>query len=126
MRRAAPEHDLQRAIIAYLRACLPGAVVHHSSQGLDLRGKNVARAVAKAKWLGMAVGFPDLIVVHDGRVAFLEVKAARGRITEGQEAMREALGAQGFEVAVVRSLDDAWAAVERAGMTPCGLIGRGG
>lgn len=57
------------------------------------------------------------MVLCDGRVLFLELKAPRGRLRPEQEAFRDAVLAQGFGWAQVRSLDDALGALAEHGFT---------
>ena len=57
------------------------------------------------------------MVLCDGRVLFLELKAPKGRLRPTQEAFRDAVLAQGFGWALVRSLDDALGALADHGFT---------
>ena len=111
-RRNTPEADAQRAIVHALRFVLPhGAIVQHSVNEVtsgDWRGKT-----RQAILVGMGVhpGFADLIVLSGGRVLFLEVKSKTGRLSPAQVAFRDTVQAQGFAWALVRSVDDALAAL---------------
>jgi len=67
--------------------------------------------------MGVQAGFADLIVLCDGRVLFLELKSLKGRLSPTQEAFRDAMLAQGFGWALVRSLDDALSAIADHGFT---------
>ena len=107
-RRGNPEAAIQRAVVAALRLALPpGAIVYHS--GHEYRGGDARAKLAQAIGVGMGVhpGFSDLVVVSEGRVAFLEVKTAQGQLSGDQKAFRDAIRAQGLLYAVVRSIDDA-------------------
>lgn len=57
-------------------------------------------------------GLPDILHVEKGRPFFLEVKRPDGRATPLQVAMIEQLVRAGAVAAVVRSVEDAQAAVE--------------
>lgn len=103
---AHPEMQAQKAILAWLRLKLPNAVIHHSPNELGLSGKHAARQVAKHKLLGMLVGFPDLLVIHGGRIVGLEVKSPKGRQTDAQKAVQSQFIENGAEYEVVRSADD--------------------
>ncbi len=111
-RRKTPEADAQRAIVRALRFVLPrGAIVHHSANEVtagDRRGRS-----RQAILVGMGVhpGFADLVVLSQGRMLFLEVKSKTGRLSPAQEVFRDAIQAQGFAWALVRSVDDALAAL---------------
>jgi Holliday junction resolvase len=59
-------------------------------------------------------GLPDLLLIKDGVARFLEVKAAAGRVTPHQQAkMLEIERYAGARCDVVRSRDEALAAIER-------------
>jgi len=111
VKRASPERAIHLAVLVYLRRVLPAAITHHSAQGLDVSGVGpgnaIARAVAKAKCMGMVTGFPDLILLHRGRAYGLEIKAEGGRMSPAQKAVQADFAAAGVPYAVVRSVDDA-------------------
>jgi hypothetical protein len=67
--------------------------------------------------MGVHPGFADLVVLCDGRMLFLELKSLKGRLSPAQEAFRDAVLAQGFGWALVRSLDDALGALADHGFT---------
>jgi len=100
------EGPIHRSVIAYLRAMLPGAVIHHSPNEVGVKGRDIARAIAKAKHNGMLVGFPDIIVIWRGHVWTFEVKAPGNYPTAEQTEVGEMIRAQGVKWAVVRSIDD--------------------
>jgi len=111
MKRASPERAIHLDVLAYMRCVLPAAITHHSAQGLDVSdngaGNVIARAVAKAKCMGMVTGFPDLILLHRGRAYGMEIKAEGGRMSLAQKAVQGDFAAAGVPYAVVRSVDDA-------------------
>jgi hypothetical protein len=105
------EETIHRSIVQYLRAVLPhGWIVQHTAN--KPRSK-VAGGIEKS--LGAIKGWPD-IAIYGARqgyrdlwypvVAFLEVKAPKGRVTPEQSAVHDRLKAMGFLVAVVRSIDN--------------------
>lgn len=107
-----PEAALHRAVADYLRLTLAPPTIWStfpSGGGGRVRG-------AQLKALGLRKGWPDLIVVHPALhpgyslVVGLELKAAKGRLSPEQEAMRGAFAAAGAWYFVCRSLED----VERA------------
>lgn len=62
----------------------------------------------RAKQEGMATGFPDLIcLAPGGLVAFVEMKTAKGRVSDNQSEWIERLTGYGFPAAVCRSADAA-------------------
>ena len=107
-RRGRPEADIQRQIVALLRAALPrGAIVHHAANEVGFGGRHAHIRQAILTGMGVHAGFSDLIIVSGGRMLFLEVKGPRGRLSPAQRAFREAVQAQGLAWALVRSPEDA-------------------
>ena len=118
MRRGTPEADAQRAIVSALRIALPrDAIVHHCANEVTEAGPRGAKRQAILVGMGVHPGFADLLVISEGRVLFLEVKSAKGRLRPAQDALREIVLAQGFGWALVRSVDDALAALADNGFT---------
>lgn len=98
------ERQIQRAIIGYLRRVLPGAIVHHSANGIPLRGNRIA--MSNAKLDGMIPGFPDVLTLWRGRAYCIEVKAKAGSLSKSQKQMAAQMEAQGIPFAVCRSIDE--------------------
>jgi len=116
--RGTPEADLQRAVVIALRFALPkGAIAHHCANEVTEPGPRGAKRQAVLVGMGVHPGFADLLVICDGRVLFLELKAPKGRLRPEQEAFRDAVLARGFGWALVRSLDDALGALADSGLT---------
>jgi hypothetical protein len=107
------EGPIHASVLAYLRRQYPNAVIHHSANQTDVRGPAIARAIAKQKMMGMLVGFPDLLMLHEGRLYTFEVKAPKGVPSDPQKAVGEAIVASGGFWAVVRSTDDVREAMEK-------------
>jgi len=80
-------------------------------------GPRGAKRQAVLVGMGVHAGFADLMVICEGRVLFLELKAPKGRLRPDQEGFRDAVLAQGFGWALVRSLDDALGALAENGFT---------
>ena len=117
-RRGTPEADLQRAVIRALHFALPRtAIVHHCANEVTEAGPRGAKRQAILVGMGVHPGFADLVVLCDRRVLFLELKSLKGRLSPAQEAFRDAVLAQGFGWALVRSLDDALGALADHGFT---------
>jgi hypothetical protein len=117
-RRGTPEADLQRAVVTALRFALPkGAIIHHCANEVTEAGRRGAKRQAILVGMGVHPGFADLMLLCAGRVLFLELKSLKGRLSPAQEAFRDAVLAQGFDWALVRSLDDALGALADNGFT---------
>ena len=70
-------------------------------------GKRSQWAATQAKREGLAKGFPDLIALAPGKIAFLEIKSAKGRESESQSEWLGVLNAMGFPCGVFRDADSA-------------------
>ncbi|PKP62914.1 MAG: nuclease [Alphaproteobacteria bacterium HGW-Alphaproteobacteria-8] len=117
-RRSTPEADLQRAVVQALRFALPrDAIIHHCANEVSEPGPRGAKRQAILVGMGVHAGFADLMVLSDGRVLFLELKAPKGRLRPTQETFRDTVCAQGFGWALVRSVDDALGALADHGLT---------
>lgn len=64
-------------------------------------------AAQNAKREGMAAGFPDMMALAPGKVAFLEFKSAKGRISDNQGEWLDRLHEMGFPCGVFRDADKA-------------------
>ena len=59
------------------------------------------------KGLGLKAGVPDLLIVHEGRAYWIELKAPKtGRLSEAQKVTQPALRAAGSPVANLRTIDE--------------------
>mgnify|MGYP003605559131 FL=1 len=117
-RRGTPEADLQRSVVTALKFALPKtAIIHHCANEVTEPGPRGAKRQAILVGMGVHPGFADLIVLCDGRVLFLELKSLKGRLSPDQEVFRDAVLAQGFGWALVRSVDDALGALADNGFT---------
>ena len=52
-------------------------------------------------------GMSDLVCIRRGRVVFVEVKTATGRLSDWQQGFRQVIANEGGEYHVVRCLEDA-------------------
>jgi hypothetical protein len=96
------EDRFLREVVALARAC--GWLCYHPRPARTARG-----------WVTATqgdTGFPDLCLCHEGRglLLFVELKAAKGRVTPGQERWLAALRAAGVRAEVWRPGD--WPAIE--------------
>lgn len=111
------EHNLQCAIVQALRAAMrPGSLVMAIPNGGELA--KGWRSWQRLRDEGALPGAPDLLILAPGgRVAFVEVKTAKGTLTDNQRAMSEYLLRNGFDYAVVRSVEAALQVAREWGLT---------
>lgn len=110
--RGHPEADLQRLIVHALRLVLPfGSKLHASNNEIRGRSDWARRQQALNASMGQLAGFPDLMIMAQSRVLFLEVKAPEGRQSVSQREFQAFAESQGHGYAIVRSVDDAIAAL---------------
>jgi hypothetical protein len=118
---ALSESAIQTQIRSYLDALSIDAV--HVPNGSVLAGDGRARAIQSnaLKKAGVLPGFADLILFDRRvrRVGFLEVKAAKGRVSPAQEQFGKlATGVWGLPYAVVRSVEDTQSVLNEWGWRP--------
>jgi hypothetical protein len=104
------EAQIQRAVLDHLRIRgVPDLFfLHIPNGGLRLRSE-----AARLKGLGTRAGAPDLLLVHEGRVYGLELKAPGGRVTAAQLETLSAMEAAGACTGVAEGLDQALAVLEQ-------------
>ena len=116
------ERQTQRAILAMAGRCFPDVWITHIPNGAHLAGNDVARFKQMGALIGdgLKKGAPDLLCLWShGKGAFLEVKRPKGGVvSDAQKALHERLSAIGWPVSIVRSQDEAHAALCEAG-APC-------
>jgi hypothetical protein len=99
-RRARPERAIQIAIKKHL--ALYGIVVVH----VPNEGKRTTIAGRLIKQEGVLPGFPDLVLLAPGgRVAFVEVKAPGGRLSDRQRECHAMLARLGHNVLTADNQD---------------------
>lgn len=75
------EARLQGAVVQFLRTALPPrAIVFAVPNG----GGRDKREAARLKWQGVLPGVPDLLTILDGRTFGIELKSAKGRLSDAQ------------------------------------------
>ncbi len=91
------ESDYQRRIIDLAKTC--GWRVMHIRDAPTRSGGYATPVTADGK------GWPDLTLCRGADLLFIEVKAAKGKLSEAQERWLDALAATGAEVFVCRPSD---------------------
>jgi hypothetical protein len=105
-RVASFRRDLRKGFPAARVAAFPNA------------GKRGPAAVRQAKAEGMAPGMVDMLVLHAGRLAFLEWKNGRDLPSNAQTEWMNWLDAQGHVVGCVRTSRGAIAFLKERGVLP--------
>jgi hypothetical protein len=98
--RKRSESEIQSAIVKALSQ-LGFLVIHVPNQAT--RGR--------FRYSGLLPGAPDLIVIGNNRIYFMEVKKHNGKQSPSQIVVQRMIEERGFEYHVVRSLDDALSVV---------------
>lgn len=97
------EIKIQTLFRSRARILCPGVAI----VAIPNAAKRTQWAAAQAKREGLATGFPDLMALAPGKVAFLEMKSAKGRLSEPQVEWIDRLSDMGFPCGVFRDPDDA-------------------
>jgi hypothetical protein len=105
MKRAAPEHRIQVALMDYLRLALrPELEVRAIPNG----EKRHIRVASRLKAEGVRRGTPDIFVcLPQGRIGWLEMKAPKGVLSPEQKHFRDKVLALGHFWALARTVDQA-------------------
>lgn len=98
-----PEDHLHIQVCYYLRTQYPKAIFHHSPN----EGKRGYVQKIKIKEMGVKAGFPDLIVIFEGRNLGLELKTEKGIETKFQTEWIKVLSGNGWMAAVAWGFDEA-------------------
>lgn len=110
-----PEEYLQKGIIKAISALAPNVFVAHIPNG----GKRGIREAKRLKDAGVKAGVPDLmLVLSNGRVGFMEVKAPKGRLSPEQDAFGNMCALRGTHWAVIRDINEVKVTLEAWGELP--------
>ena len=102
-RDAASELERQAEVVATIRRTFVGAKVAAVPNG----AKRGQKAMNQARREGAWWGFPDLIVIADGRIAFLEMKNGAEPPRQSQIDCMNMLHRLGWPVGLFRRADSA-------------------
>lgn len=96
------EAQLHKAVAQYLAIALPKhavwTTIGHGGGG-KIRG-------AQLKAMGLAPGFPDILILSNGKAYCIELKSKKGKLSEQQTALHERLMIAGCFVDTCRSVDE--------------------
>jgi hypothetical protein len=101
---AESESSIQKAIVAYLRGrgFFAFAIYNGSSPTILKNGDFRFRKLPVDRIRGV----PDVLALKRNRAIFFEVKSLKGRLSKEQKEVHARLFKEGFEVYVVRSVQD--------------------
>lgn len=68
------------------------------------------------KKMGLTSGIPDILILHNKTVYFLELKAENGKLSAVQKIIHAALSARGYQVATVYNFEQAYGKLKEWGM----------
>lgn len=98
------ETALHMQVARYLRLALPSELVFFHVPNGELRD---ARTAGKLKAMGVLAGVPDFtILLPQGRAGFIELKTARGALSDAQIDLRAKLVALNCGYQTCRSVDE--------------------
>ena len=118
-RRDNPEARLQKTVLQHLKLTgVPGLLYYHPAN----EGRRSVVSGYNLKAIGMLPGVADLVLVHEGRTYFLELKAAGGRLSDAQRDFSERALAAGALWTVAYSIDAALAALRGWGLIRGGAV----
>ena len=107
------EQQIQRAVFQNLRQrSARGVFAFHPMNG-GVHQKGMRRGINAGN--GVVPGVPDIILIKDGRVRGLELKAEKGKISEAQVHTHLTMAQAGCPVHVAFGLNDALTFLENSG-----------
>lgn len=104
-----PEDTLQASVAAYLNVALPRASWWTATANGAFLGGDVKRRAIQSrrmKQAGVKNGTPDILIVWDGRFFAVELKTAKGKLTDAQKDVCDAIVGAGGGWTVARSIED--------------------
>lgn len=117
---APSELQIQLAFRSRCKAICPGVMIVAVPNG----GRRTQWEQNQVKREGIAKGFPDLMAIAPGKIAFLEFKSAKGRIKPDQVEWHDRLARWGFPVGVFRDADAAVEFLREKGFPFIDRVGR--
>lgn len=106
-----PEQALHIAVEQFLRLAWPADLPYSHFPSGEQRDIRVA---AKLKAMGLKPGWPDFIfLLPNGQAGFIELKAAYGRMSDGQDEFRDRVLALRCGHAICRSVEEVEATLKR-------------
>jgi len=108
------EETFQRAVMKFLAVALdPNSTFFFHCPNGGYRRYNEAK---RLKAMGVRAGIPDIGIVWDGKIAWLELKAGKGGASDIQLYRHEQLRRARSPVSLCKTIDDVIAALTAAGV----------
>ena len=104
-----PEQDIQIAVCEHLGLRAEPRVFWFHVPNAGKRSNFVGKKLCDS---GLISGVPDLVILMDGRMYCLELKAPQGKLTPSQRLVMERMRDCGAQVAVAKSIDEALVTLE--------------
>lgn len=101
-KRKQPELELQKAVVQFLNVALP----EESFWTAFPAGGGGFRRGQRLKVSGLKAGFPDLLIVHDGQVICIELKAPAGYLSVPQQCTINRLMVAGAKCFLAKSVEE--------------------
>lgn len=108
-----PEQAIHKAVVAHLNMRAEPRVFFWHTPNEGKRGFVNAAAL---KAMGMTAGVPDLLILKDGSLYAIELKAPGGRLTPSQRLVMTHMENCGAQTAVAHSVDEALVTLEYWGI----------
>lgn len=103
MGREQPEFRLSCVVADHLAKALPPRAVWSHFPAGEARSKVTG---GRLKRMGLARGWPDYLILIDGRLLGIELKAPGGTVADVQREVGDKFVANGASWTIARSLDD--------------------
>lgn len=68
------------------------------------------------KKMGLTSGIPDILILNNGTVYFLELKSENGKLSDVQKIIHAALTRMGYQVATAYNFEEAYEKLKEWGM----------
>ncbi len=117
--RKQDEFRLACVVADYLARTLPADAIWSAFPAGENRS---AITGARLKRMGLAKGWPDLLIIYRGNLIGIELKVAGGSISPEQKHIGAMFIAHGFAWGIARSLDDVEAILTEQGIPLRGTI----
>ena len=96
------ESKLQQACVRWFRLQYPQYLIVAIPNG----GQRSAVEAAIMKAEGVTAGMPDLMIMVNSHVFFIEMKYGKNKATDNQISIHKKLSSLGFEICICYSFDD--------------------